>query len=109
MKVAPDRLKAVTIAILRGLKALVQAIMEDPKTENRHQYGTPAILMVANELGLLPTKNFSSGQFEGAEAISGERVADFLAERGGQGRSGTACLRGCLIQWGSAFSPGLPL
>ena len=91
-------------AILReASKTLVQTIMEDPKTENRHKYGTPAILMVANELGLLPTRNFSAGQFEGAEEISGERIAEVIAERGGEGRSGTPCLRGCVIQCSNVF------
>ena len=85
-------------ALLREAgKALAQAIMEDPKTENRHHFGTPAILMVANEIGILPTRNFSAGQFEKAEEIAGERVAEVIAERGGEGRSGTPCVRGCVI------------
>ncbi len=84
-------------------KTLTQAILEDPKTENRHKYGTPAILMVANELGLLPTRNFSAGRFERAEEISGERVAEVIAARGGEGRSGTPCLRGCVISCSNVF------
>ncbi|MBM4306538.1 MAG: aldehyde ferredoxin oxidoreductase [Deltaproteobacteria bacterium] len=91
-------------ALLReASKALTQAILEDPKTENRHKLGTPAILMFANELGLLPTRNFSTGQFERAEAIAGERVAEVIAERGGEGRSGTPCLRGCVISCSNIF------
>lgn len=84
-------------------KAFAQMILDDPKTENRHRYGTPAILMMANELGLLPTRNFSAGQFEGAEEISGERIAEVIAQRGGEGRSGTPCLRGCVIQCSNVF------
>jgi len=84
-------------------KALTQAILEDPKTDNRHRFGTPAILMVANELGLLPTRNFSSGMFERAEEISGERVAEVIASRAGEGRSGTPCLRGCVISCSNVF------
>jgi aldehyde:ferredoxin oxidoreductase len=91
-------------ALLReASKALVQAILEDPKTENRHKYGTPAILMVANELGLLPTRNFSVGQFEKAEEIAGERISEVIAARGGEGRSGTPCLRGCVIACSNVF------
>jgi aldehyde:ferredoxin oxidoreductase len=91
-------------ALLReASKALAQAIMEDPKTENRHKLGTPAILMVANELGILPTRNFSAGQFEKAEEIAGERVAEVIAERGGEGHSGTPCVRGCVIQCCNIF------
>lgn len=84
-------------------KALVRALLDDPKTENRHKYGTPAILMVANELGLLPTRNFSTGQFERAEEIAGERIVEVIAARGGEGRSGTPCLRGCVIQCSNIF------
>ena len=71
-------------ALLRDTsKEFVQMILADPKTENRHKYGTPAILMAANALGLLTTRNFSVGQFEHAEAISGERVAEVIEERSG--------------------------
>jgi aldehyde:ferredoxin oxidoreductase len=84
-------------------KTLVQMIIADPKTENRHQYGTPAIIMLANELGLLPTRNFSAGQFEKAGEIAGERIADLIAERGGEGRSGTPCVRGCVIKCSNVF------
>ncbi len=61
-------------ALLRDTsKEFVHMILADPKTENRHKYGTPAILMAANALGLLTTRNFSVGQFEGAVELSGER------------------------------------
>jgi aldehyde:ferredoxin oxidoreductase len=58
---------------------------------------------VANEIGILPTRNFSAGQFEKAEEIAGERVAEVIAERGGEGRSGTPCVRGCVIQCCNIF------
>ena len=73
----------------RRAKPLCRAILADPKTENRHHYGTPAVLMACNELGILPTRNFSAGQFEKAEELSGERIAEMIEERGGEGRSGT--------------------
>ena len=79
-------------------KALVQEIMADPKTENRRKYGTPAVLMMCNELGILPTRNFSAGSFEKAGEICGDKVAEVIAERGGAGRSGTPCVRGLLLE-----------
>ena len=82
---------------------LVQGIMVDPKTENRHQFGTPAVLMLCNEIGILPTRNFSAGQFEKAGDLAGERVADVIAERGGEGRSGTPCVRSCVIACSNVF------
>ena len=56
-----------------------------------------------NELGILPTRNFSAGQFEKAEELSGERIAEVIAERGGEGRSGTPCVRGCVISCSNVF------
>jgi aldehyde:ferredoxin oxidoreductase len=82
---------------------LVQGIMADPKTENRHQFGTPAVLMLCNEIGILPTRNFSAGQFEKAGDLAGERIAEVIAERGGEGRSGTPCVRGCVIACSNVF------
>jgi aldehyde:ferredoxin oxidoreductase len=82
---------------------LVQGIMSDPKTENRHHFGTPAVLMLCNEIGILPTRNFSAGQFEKAGDLAGERIADVIAERGGEGRSGTPCVRGCVIACSNVF------
>jgi aldehyde:ferredoxin oxidoreductase len=91
-------------AILReASKTLVQAIMADPKTENRHLFGTPAVFMICNELGLLPTRNFSAGQFEGALELSGDRVSETILGRGGEGRTGTPCVRGCVIQCSNIF------
>jgi len=84
-------------------KALVREIMADPKTENRHRYGTPAVLMMCNELGILPTRNFSAGSFEKAGEICGDKVAELIAKRGGAGRSGTPCVRGCAISCSNVF------
>ena len=91
-------------ALLREAgKALVQGIMADPKTENRHKYGTPAVLTLCNEIGILPTRNFSTGSFEKAGEICGDKVAELIAERGGEGRSGTPCVRGCVISCSNVF------
>ncbi len=91
-------------ALLREAgKALVQGIMADPKTENRHKYGTPAVLTLCNEIGILPTRNFSAGSFEKAGEICGDKVAELIAERGGEGRSGTPCVRGCVISCSNVF------
>ncbi len=90
-------------AMKDAAREFAQVLLADPKTDNRHTFGTPAILALANELGLLPTRNFSSGSFEGAEALCGETVAKVIAERGGEGRSGVRCLRGCIIQCSNIF------
>jgi aldehyde:ferredoxin oxidoreductase len=44
----------------------------------------------------LPTRNFSEGSFEGAEATSGERQREVILERGGDASHG--CHTGCVIR-----------
>jgi aldehyde:ferredoxin oxidoreductase len=88
-------------------KKLVQLLMDDPKTENRHNFGTPAVLALCNALGILPTRNFSVGQFEQVDAISGETIAELIDKRGGEGRKGQPCIQGCVIKCSNVFpDPG---
>jgi aldehyde:ferredoxin oxidoreductase len=99
----PDR--AYDIAGLgAGNKELWQILRDDPKTQNRHDFGTPAVLSICDSLGVLPTRNFRSGHFEEFEAISGERVAELIVGRGGEAERGLPCVRGCLIQCSNRFA-----
>jgi aldehyde:ferredoxin oxidoreductase len=84
--------------LFQTAKWIIEDLQADPKTENRHMYGTPAILALANTVGLLPTRNFSSGQFEFAENITGEHIREEILKRGGVGKAGTPCVPGCVIQ-----------
>ncbi len=92
----------------RGLAAaareLAKILLEDPKTENRHNYGTPAVLALCDTLGILPTRNFREGRFEHAEAISGEMIAELIDRRGGEGRRGLPCVQGCIIACSNIFA-----
>ena len=81
-----------------------QILHDDPKTQNRHDFGTPAVLSVCDSLGVLPTRNFQVGHFEEFEAISGERIADLIVGRGGDGERGVLCVRGCNIQCSNIFA-----
>jgi aldehyde:ferredoxin oxidoreductase len=88
-------------------KELWQFLRDDPKTQNRHDFGTPAVLSICDSLGILPTRNFQTGHFEDFEAIAGERVAELIVGRGGDGERGLPCVRGCLIQCSNNFpDPG---
>lgn len=84
-------------------KWMTEALLKDPKTENRNLYGTPAILALANASGLLPTRNFSSGSFEHADDIAGERVREEILARGGEGGAGKPCVAGCVIKCCNVF------
>ncbi|MFX0206241.1 MAG: aldehyde ferredoxin oxidoreductase family protein [Candidatus Hodarchaeota archaeon] len=51
-------------------------VRENPGVKRRHEIGTVMWVKMANDAGFLPTRNFQSGVFEGAKAISGERMRD---------------------------------
>jgi len=59
-------------------------------------YGTNVLMNILNEAGGLPTRNFSTGQFEGVEGVSGEKQREVTLERGGNVKHG--CHTGCVIQ-----------
>ena len=57
--------------------------------------GTAVLVNMTNAMGILPTNNFSQGQFEHAEEISGERIAELQFTRNGVMKH--ACHAGCVI------------
>lgn len=59
-------------------------------------YGTPDVVLFSNEFGILPTRNFQTGVFEGAEKIGGLEIAKYNLR--GVGRT-KACL-GCPVACG---------
>lgn len=64
-------------------------------------YGTQVLTNILNEAGGLPTRNFSQGSFEGAEATSGETQREITLARGGNVKHG--CHTGCVIQCSRYF------
>lgn len=90
-------------ALIAAGRELAQILRDDPKTANRHNFGTPAVLALCDALGILPTRNFSAGHFEQVNAISGETIADLIDKRGGEGRKGRPCIQGCTIQCSNVF------
>ena len=50
-------------------------------TKKYHDLGTAANILPLNKIGALPTRNFSSGKFELAEEISGEKLAETVLAR----------------------------
>lgn len=65
----------------RLFENLYKRIVETDAMAKYHYTGTPANIMVLNEIGALPTRNFRDSRFEYAENISGERVGETLLER----------------------------
>ncbi|MCE5262974.1 MAG: aldehyde ferredoxin oxidoreductase [Deltaproteobacteria bacterium] len=64
-------------------------------------FGTAALVTPVNAAGGLPTRNYSRGDFEGAERINGSTLADTLRARGG--RAGHACSPGCVIRCSNIY------
>ncbi len=65
-------------------------------------YGTNVLTNLLNEAGGYPTKNFSTGRFEGVVKISGETLAETETARGGSATQG--CHRGCVIKCSGTYN-----
>ncbi|MBW8011560.1 MAG: aldehyde ferredoxin oxidoreductase [Chloroflexi bacterium] len=84
-------------------KAYNAALMGHPQTQVYAEYGTAGMTKISNAFGGLPTRNFSSGQFEGSENISGENMRELLLKRGGASKTTHACMAGCTIRCSNVF------
>ncbi|HAP32562.1 MAG TPA: aldehyde ferredoxin oxidoreductase [Firmicutes bacterium] len=79
-----------------AVKSYVQGIKDHPVSgQALPALGTAVLVNIVNAMGALPTRNFSSGNFAGAEAIGGENMAQILGARGG--KAGHICQLGCPI------------
>ena len=65
----------------RKIHREIYELTRGPGTKKYHDLGTAANIISLNVIGALPTKNFSSGRFEGAEEISGEKLAETMLAR----------------------------
>ncbi|MEN8189638.1 MAG: aldehyde ferredoxin oxidoreductase C-terminal domain-containing protein [Thermodesulfobacteriota bacterium] len=83
-------------------KTFTKALVDHPVSQALGQYGTNVLVNVINEAGGLPTRNFTSGQFEGHEQISGETMHDVIVERGGKPKHN--CHKGCVIQCSQIYN-----
>ncbi|NTV37621.1 MAG: aldehyde ferredoxin oxidoreductase, partial [Anaerolineales bacterium] len=79
-------------------------LMDHPQTHTYSDYGTPAMVHMADGFGGLPTRNFSSGTFEFADDISGEKMRELILARGGEGNTTHACMPGCIIRCSNIFA-----
>jgi len=89
-------------AFKAAAKRFAKALMEHPVTsEGLPNYGTDILINVINEAGALPTRNFSSGRFEGADKVGGETLNKLTIERKGDTTHG--CMSGCVIRCSGIF------
>ncbi|MFZ5918984.1 MAG: aldehyde ferredoxin oxidoreductase family protein [Chloroflexota bacterium] len=84
-----------------GRKKMTDALRTHDITKPKgglNSYGTAILINIMNEAGGLPTRNFSSGRFEGAASIAGEAIFEGNKERTGKELYNHACSPGCIIQ-----------
>ncbi len=99
--------KEVTIAdpekFKEASKIFTKALQENPISgEGLPAFGTNVLVNIINEAGGLPTRNFRSGNFEFAENICGETMAENIKARGGSTTHG--CHAGCVIQCSQTYN-----
>ncbi|MCK5923071.1 MAG: aldehyde ferredoxin oxidoreductase, partial [Methylococcales bacterium] len=74
--------------------SMQREVGEDSKTSVLRIYGTPYVPDVTNEMGILPTRNFQTGRFEGVEKINGPALNEnFLVRPGACHRCPIVCNR----------------
>jgi aldehyde:ferredoxin oxidoreductase len=79
-------------------RTFAQKLINDPKLGTKgsqHLYGTASIVGAVNEMGSLPTRNFSTGTMDASAQLRGEVLREVALQRGGE--VGTRCMPGCVI------------
>jgi aldehyde:ferredoxin oxidoreductase len=92
----PQKLKENTAILTKG-------VLGTHFLEGLRHMGTPQIVMITQTAGALPTKNFSSGQFDKAEQICGEYMEELLKKRA-NAETVHACMKGCIISCSNVYT-----
>lgn len=91
----PEKFKAAA-------KTFAKTLLDHPVSgQGLPMYGTNVLVNILNEAGGLPTRNFTSGQFDGHDKISGETMRETILARGGKPKHG--CHPGCIIQCSQVY------
>lgn len=92
----PEKFKAAA-------RTFAKALLDHPVSgQGLPTYGTNVLVNILNEAGGLPTRNFTYGQYEAHDKISGETMHDTIVARGGKPKHG--CHPGCIIQCSQVYN-----
>lgn len=80
-----------------------KGVSSHPMMELLKAYGTPMLVSMINSMGCLATRNYSVGQFGGAEKISGEHIAELISRRP-NAVAAHRCMNGCIISCSNIFT-----
>jgi len=78
-----------------------ELLKENPDVGGLGKYGTASVVVSQHSFGSLPTRNYSEGQFEGAEALDGETLYNTLlvgAAEGKQDSKGRGTCYACIVR-----------
>ncbi|NQV58147.1 MAG: aldehyde ferredoxin oxidoreductase [Alphaproteobacteria bacterium] len=91
--------------VMGGVREYGKLLRADPAIEAFGMYGTAMVSDLTNQLGGLPTRNFSDGRLVDATEetlkLGGSYIRELTLERGGQ--TTHACMPGCLIQCSNVY------
>jgi len=76
------------------VKEWTRKVLKSPKMKGLRSYGTPSLVVLENELGVMPTRNWRESLFEYAEEIGGETLRKLYLTRS------VGCLDMCPIACG---------
>lgn len=69
--------------------------------EGLPKFGTNILMNIVNEAGALPVRNFSTGRYDKAANVSGEKLAEVAVARGGKATH--ACHPGCVMRCSNIY------
>ena len=87
----------------KAASKFTKGVLAYPMIEGLTALGTPLLVNLINGMGCLPTRNYSVGQFDRAQQISGEHIAGLMAQRPNS-VSGHKCMSGCIIGCSNVFT-----
>lgn len=90
-------------AFKKAAAKFTKGVLAYPMIEGLTALGTPLLVNLINGMGCLPTRNYSVGQFDKAQQISGEHMAGLMAQRPNS-VSGHRCMQGCIIGCSNIFT-----
>ncbi|MCL4515941.1 MAG: aldehyde ferredoxin oxidoreductase [Firmicutes bacterium] len=87
----------------QALREFIAMVKDHPVTLTYTRFGTAAMVARTQALGILPTRNFTTGRFEEADRIGGEELASVITRRGGAGATTHACMPGCIVKCSNIY------
>jgi aldehyde:ferredoxin oxidoreductase len=80
-----------------------RTVLDDPRTKNMSAFGTAGVIRFVNRenVASMPTRNHRLGVFAGADAISGQHIAELAPRRSGKM---LPCMAGCIIKCAILFN-----